>query len=153
VTFDLAVRCRPSALQAGPGLNEVFWGHRGSGTEFLVGLELSDGRRVSSSRAPFPRASGPDDIVFQTGSGSGGELTVDQSWWLSPRPPAGPLRVVVRCDPLGIAETSTVLDAGLIERAAADVVELWPWERPPEPTPPWEQPPDVPGDSWFSGPE
>ena len=43
-----------------------------------------------------------------------------------------------------------MLDAGLIAGAAADVVELWPWERPREPAPPGEQPPDVPDDSWFA---
>jgi hypothetical protein len=149
VAFDLVARMRPSARRPGQ-LNELFWGRRDSGSEFLIGLEFSDGRRVTSARTPFP-PSGDDGIVFHQGGGSGGEYFVEQSWWLSPLPPPGPLRIVLRCDPLGIGETSTVVDGGLIARAAADVVELWPWERPPEPEPPWERPPDVPEGSWFAG--
>jgi hypothetical protein len=151
VAFDLVVRMRPSAGRTAD-LNEIFWEHHGYGSQFLIGLEFADGRRVTSSRRPFPPP-GDDGIVFHSGAGSGGAFSVEQSWWLSPLPPAGPLRVVVRCDPLGIPDTSTVLDGGLIARAAADVVELWPWERPPEPTPPGERSPEVPDDSWFAGPE
>lgn len=44
-----------------------------------------------------------------------------------------------------------MLDGGLIRQAAGDVVELWPWEPPPERMPPHERMPDLPDDSWFSG--
>jgi hypothetical protein len=71
--------------------------------------------------------------------------------WLSPLPPAGPLRVVVRCDLLRLPETVTELDGTAIRAAAAEVVTLWPWVSPreaePQLTPP---PPDVPADSWFA---
>jgi hypothetical protein len=149
VSFDLAVRCRPGAVEGG-ALSDVFWGRSG-GSEFLVGLEFADGRRVTSAGIPFPGRWGPDDIVFHHGGGSGDELTVDQSWWLNPLPPAGPLHVVIRCDRLGIGETRTVLDGAAISRAAAGVVELWPWEPAPELGPPEDRPPDVPRDSWFAG--
>jgi hypothetical protein len=92
------------------------------------------------------------ESVFTQGSGSGNELSVDQEWWLSPLPPDGPIAVVVRCARLGLEETRTEFDGSLIRRAAADVVELWPW-TPPEPVraePP--PPPDVPAGSWFAGP-
>ena len=88
-----------------------------------------------------------------TGGGSGGEASVEQSWWLNPLPPEGPLRIVVRCPELGIDERSIVLDGAAIQAAARAVVVLWPWAPPPE-SGPFEPPapPDVPGDSWFAGP-
>ena len=76
---------------------------------------------------------------------------MEQGWWLSPLPPEGPLRVVVRCAELGIPETSAELDGTAIRRAAAGVVVLWPWERPPEPGADEPlPPPDLPPDSWFA---
>jgi hypothetical protein len=146
LTFELAVRVRPSAVGAvGRSLQELFWDHPPhSATRFLLGIELGDGRRVTNLRADA------DGVVFHQGGGGGGDTSVDQEWWLSPLPPEGPLRVVVRCDELGLAETVTELDGSAIRAAAADVLELWPWEPPsgfrtPQPPPP----PDVPPDSWF----
>ena len=91
-----------------------------------------------------------DGIAFSQGGGSGGDTSIDQSWWLSPLPPDGPLRIVVRCDEVGLPETVTELDGTAVRAAASDVVELWPWEPPSAfrtPTPP--APPDVPPGSWF----
>ena len=78
--------------------------------------------------------------------------SVEQSWWLSPLPSDGPLRVVVRCPELGIEESATELDASAMRRAADDVVTLWSWERPLDERPVEPPPPDVPPDSWFAGP-
>jgi hypothetical protein len=112
----------------------------------LLGVELADGRRGSNIHGRGQS----EDVVFHQGGGGGGELSVDQSWWLYPLPPDGPLRVVLSCAALGIGESSVELDGTAIRRAAADVVELWPWtapdhgERPPPP------PPDLPAGSWFA---
>jgi hypothetical protein len=151
LTFDLALRARASAALAWRPLSEVLWGRGADGPTLLLGLELGDGRRITSTRAPFPDPPSPDGVVFHHAGGSGGELAADQSWWLSPLPPDGPLRVVARCDALGIDDTSADVDGGLIRRAAEQVVVLWPWAEVPEPAPPPE--PAVPGDSWFAGPE
>lgn len=149
VSFTLVIRVRPSSpLGAGRALNDLVWEHRPGGGQFLLGVELSDGRRASSRRAP-----GRDgDLVFHAGGGSGGRTSVEQSWWLSPLPPDGPLRFVVRCPELGIEEVTAELDGSVIRRAADDVVTLWPWERPPEDR--YVEPPlpDVPPGSWFAGP-
>lgn len=150
VSFTLVVRLRPSSPQlTGRSLTELVW-ERGPGAGgLLMGLELSDGRRVSTLRLPGT----PDDVVFASGGGSGGEASVEQSWWLSPLPPEGPLRFVLRCAELGLEETSVVLDGTAIRRAAEDVVTLWPWAPPPEhrhAEPPRQ--PDLPADSWFAGP-
>ena len=147
LTFELAVRIRPSAAgdDRGRSLQELFWDHSPHrATRFLLGLEFGDGRRVTNLRADA------DGIVFHQGGGGGGDTAIDQSWWLSPLPPPGPLRIVVRCDPLGVPETVTELDGSAVRAAAADVVELWPWEPPSAfRTPPPPAPPDVPPGSWF----
>jgi len=151
LTFDLILRCRASAVSGGRGLDTILWRHGPEASPLLVGLEFPDGRRVTSAGRPFPGSAGPDDVVFHESSSSGGGLSCDQSWWLSPLPPGGPLRLVVRCEPLGIADTTTELDGAAIAAAAAGVTELWPWEPPPQMPPPGDRPPDVPGDSWFAG--
>ena len=150
VSFTLVIRLRPgSQLVAGRSLNGLVWEHGPGSGRLMMGLELSDGRRVSTLRLP----GGAEGVVFASGGGSGGEASVEQSWWLSPLPPEGPLRFVVRCAELGIEEASAVLDGTAIRRAAEDVVTLWPWAPPPEhrhAEPP--RPPDVPADSWFAWP-
>ena len=88
-------------------------------------------------------------MVFHPGGGSGGESSIDQSWWLSPLPPEGPLRLVVRCPELGVPETVVELDGTAIRRAGGSALVLWPWQPHadrPEPPPPADLPPD----SWFA---
>lgn len=149
VAFTLVVRVRPSSpLAAAHALDGLIWQHRPGGGQFLLGVELSDGRRASSR--PLPRRDG--GLVFHPGSGSSGEASVEQSWWLSPLPPDGSLRFVVRCPELGIEEAATELDASAIRRAADQVVTLWPWERPPEDRYVEPPTPEVPPESWFAGP-
>lgn len=121
----------------------IFWPHGPGSGAFLVGVEFADGRRAST----LPGA-GADGIVFRSGGGSGGEASLEQSWWLSPVPQPGPLRFVVRCAELGIEETAVELDGTAIAAAVADVETLWPWE-PPRDSAPEPPPPDLPTGSWF----
>lgn len=154
LSFDLALRAR-----SGPdarALNEILFDHGPlTAGGFMLGVELADGRRQSNVPGPDsgddPRPRSDTDIVLHPGGGGGGDRAVDQSWWLSPLPPEGPVTFVVRCGALGIEETATVVDATVIGRAAVDVVTLWPWTPPDygERRPP--RPPDVPGNSWFAG--
>ena len=148
VAFTLIVRARPSSeLTGARDLNELIWQHGPAAGRFLLGIELADGRRASGMRMGEPGTG----LVFHSGGGSGDRASVEQTWWLSPLPPDGPVLFVVRCDDLGIGETVTELDGSAIRRAADDVVTLWPWEPPPQhrgPEPP--RPPDVPADSWFA---
>lgn len=149
VSFTLVVRVRPSSpLGSGHALNELIWEQRPGAGRFLLGVELADGRRASSGSMRRRDS----DLVFHSGSGSGGQASVEQTWWLSPLPPEGPVRVVVRCAELGIEESVTELDGSAIRRAADDVVTLWPWEPPPEHRPVESPAPDVPPGSWFAGP-
>ena len=154
MTFTIGLRCRPEALGS-RDVSDVLWGHRGPGPDLLVGVELADGRRATNVPGQVRAFADPgtgDSLVFHQGSGSGGQLSAEQVWWLSPLPPAGPLRLVVRCDPLGIPETVTELDGAVLRAAAEQVVTLWPWVAPREVEPPQPPPgPDVPADSWFAG--
>ncbi|SDO08130.1 hypothetical protein [Geodermatophilus sp. DSM 45219] len=150
VSFDLAVRARAGAvLGAGRSLNELFWEHRpGAAQQFLFGVEFADGRRASN----LPGPGRADDVVFHSGGGGGGDTSIDQSWWLSPLPPEGPLRLVVRCPDLDLAESVVELDGSEIQRAAQHVVVLWPWEAPRDHGHEEALPsPDLPADSWFAG--
>jgi hypothetical protein len=144
---DLVVRVRPGAVPA-VDIHQMLWSDGDGSPRMLIGLELADGTRVDNLRRQAPL----DDVVFSPQGGSGNEHSVDQGWWLYPLPASGPMRFVVRCPELGIAETSTELDAAAVQRAVQDVVELWPW-TPPEPAEDERGlPPDVPEDSWFAGP-
>ena len=147
MSLTLAVRAR-----SGPGardLNNLVFEHRPSGAgRLLLGVEFADGRRASNLYGLEPQS----DVVFHSGGGGGGDRSVDQSWWLSPLPPEGPLTFVTRCAALGIRETRTVVDASVIRGAAADVITLWPWTPPDYGEHPPPPPPDLPEGSWFAGP-
>jgi hypothetical protein len=145
VSFHLTVRARASALRRlDHRLTELVWDHGPRGSRFLLGVEFSDGRRGSS----LPGGSS-EGVLLHSRGGGGGETSISQRWWLSPLPPEGPVRVVVRCPELGIEEAAVQLDGAAIRRAADDVVTLWPWEPElPRPEPP--PLPDLPDDSWFA---
>ena len=79
-----------------------------------------------------------------TASSGSGDSSIEQSWWPSPVPPPGPLRLVVRCTDIGIEETVVELDGTALSRAVDEVVTLWPWEPPRDRSP---EPPAAPGRS------
>jgi hypothetical protein len=148
LTFGLSLRVHPDAV-ARLGARTVWPHHRMWHDDLLVGVELVDGRRATAGG--FGPLGLPDqDVVLHQAGGGGGDTAYDQSYWLNPLPPEGPVRVVVRCGELGIEDISTELDGAAIRAAAEQVVELWPWAPPrhDEPEPP---PPDVPPGSWFAG--
>ncbi|NEK93929.1 hypothetical protein GCU67_07030 [Modestobacter muralis] len=156
VSFTLGLRCRPEALDRfeDRSIGGLLWRHGRRGEQLLFGVELADGRRASNASGegdPFGQLGGPEGLVLNSGGGGGGQLAADQTWWMSPLPPAGPLRLVVRCDLLGIPDTVTELDGAAIRAAADRVVTLWPWVSPADAEPAMPPPgPDVPPDSWFA---
>lgn len=146
VSFHLTVRVRAAALsRLDHTLTELVWDHGQRGGRFLMGVEFADGRRASN----LPGASS-EGVVFHSGGGGGGDTSIDQSWWLSPLPPEGPVRLVVRCPELGIGEAAVRLDGTALRRAADDVLTLWPWESPERDHHGPPPPPDLPHDSWFA---
>jgi len=146
VLLDLVVRARPDTLRM-TDLHSMMWRPGDGPPGLLLGLEFADGTRVDNNR----RQGSMDGVTFALQGGSGNEHSVDQGWWLHPLPPAGPIRLVVRCAALGIDETSVELDGDAVRRAAGEVVELWPWTPPrPNDEEPVQRWPEIPGDSWFA---
>jgi hypothetical protein len=123
----------------------------------LLGIEYPDGQRASTLRdmrmpGPGPHvAAGDQQLVLLQHGGGGGELSVDQTYWVSPLPADdGPVTFVLAWPNFGMPESRTVVDGAAI-RAAADRSQLlWP----PQPAEkPWEPPPPPrPSDGWFAEP-
>lgn len=160
--FNVAVRVRrlPAQLAHG-GLFMLISGHGRPGVEvpledrLLLGVEYANGDRASSLEGMRFPGEVPDDderrLILSHQSGGGGDLTVDQSYWVSPLPPDGPVTFVLSWPGFGMPESRTELDGALIIAAAARSVRLWPEQpgfEPPEPPPP-----PRPSTGWFSYPD
>jgi hypothetical protein len=157
--FTLAVRVRRLTPELADGrLMMLIGSHVRPGVDIpverrlLFGLEFADGRRASTvagRRPPRPGQTADDQrLVLVQHGGGGGQLAVDQTYWVSPLPPDGPLTVVLAWPGFGLPESRTVVDGSAI-RAAADRSQLlWPPSPPVEPaTPPS---PPRPSSGWFA---
>jgi hypothetical protein len=159
--FTLTVRVRQlrQRLVRG-GLFMLISSHTHPGIEvplpdrLLLGIEYPDGRRASTltdMRMPGPGTQ-PDSeqLVLVQQGGGGGDRSVDQSYWVAPLPPSGPVNVVLAWPGFGIPESRTVLDAAAIRAAAARSQLLWP----PQPAiePPQPPQPSRPDSGWFAEP-
>lgn len=142
VAFTLEARARVDGLD----LNDVFWHNAGAPDQLLLGIEYADGRWAVHGGG----SSGPD-IALHPQGGSGGDRSCSQGFWLYGVPPAGPLTLVLRCAGLGLEETRTQVDGGVLAAAVPAVVELWPW-TPPRPEESVAEPAarPLPADSWFA---
>lgn len=158
--FTLAVRLREAPPRvAHGGLHLLIGSHLGPEIpledRLLLGLEYPDGRRASTLHDP--RMPGPgaevdaEELVLAQESGSGDELSLDQTFWVAPLPPPGPVAVVLTWPGFGIAETRTVLDGAALRAAAMGSQVLWPRRSPVE-SPPEPPPPPRPSSGWFAGP-
>lgn len=128
--FRLAVRVRQARPHLVPGrLMMLVSSHVHPGVEIplqerlLLGIEYSDGQRASTLQdvrmsGPEHSVSGQPLILAQQG-GSGGERSVDQTFWVSPLPPDGPMIFVIAWPAFGMPESQIVVDSAPI-RAAAD---------------------------------
>ncbi len=116
----------------------------------LLGVEYADGRRASTLR-PMP---GPGEmadgerLAFAQQGGGGGRQGVDQTYWVSPLPPEGPMTFVIAWPGFGLPESRTVVDGGVI-RAAADRSQLL-WPPQPDMEPAELPPPPRPSSGWFA---
>lgn len=160
--FTLAVRLRRvrQDLDRGGLFSLLSWHPRpgieiASADRLLFGIEYASGARVSTLEAMGQAgpASLPDDdeLVLRPHGASGEELSVDQTYWVSPLPPEGPVTFVLAWPGFGMPESRTVIDAAAILAAAGHSQTLWP----PQPVeeslygPP--QPPPRPSTGWFAG--
>jgi hypothetical protein len=94
--------------------------------QLRFGVELADGRRATNVGGPgFGREPGPRDAVLVPRGGGGGGRSWDQSFWLWPLPPPGPLALVVEWPSEGVELTRVEVDAAPILEAAARSERLW----------------------------
>jgi len=157
--FTLAVRVRqPRPQFARGGLHMLISSHVPPGVEvrledrLLLGIEYSDGRRASTltdMRMHAPDAmTDTEQLVLVQQGGGGGTHSVDQSYWVAPLPPEGPVTVVLAWPGFGMPESRTTLDAAAILAAASHSQRLWP----PQPATESAEPPAAPPPSsgWFA---
>ncbi len=147
VRLGIDVRARHGSRDQHRELHSAVTGRHGAGPALLLGVAFADGRTATT----VGRRAGTDGAPTLTpGGSSGGNRSVDASFFLAPLPPAGPLTVVCAWPEWGVAETTTVLDGDEVQAAARRVQVLWPPEPEvhlaPEPPPL----PDLPPGSWFA---
>jgi hypothetical protein len=161
--FALAVRVRQARPElATGGLLTLIGSHHHFGLDaplenrLLLGVEYPDGRRTSTLHDP--RMDGPGtavgdaQLILVQCSGEGGELSVDQRFWVTPLPPDGPVTVVIVWPGFGIEETRSTLDGAAIRAAAGRSRTLWPARSPLFPPAPAPAPPPRPDSGWFAEP-
>jgi hypothetical protein len=133
VSVKLEIFTRQAARQ--PGDRPPFFFGRGPygrpapdglrfGVVFADGHRLTNFDRQTPYSYPIP-STPPDTPVMRPTSGGGGEFHYQQSLYIWPLPPDGPLTVVVEWPDQAIAETRTELDATAIRAAAAQAVLIW----------------------------
>ena len=141
--FTIEVRTRTRVLQ-GRDLHRAL--HDQGPAALLIGIELADGRRCVYRGRDSPDPTGP--LLIARGGG-GSYRSSDLGMYLSPLPPAGPTRLWCAWPWLGIGDQATLLPTDEILAAAANVIELWPWEPEEQQPEPVKATPDIPADSWF----
>jgi hypothetical protein len=155
MSIEIAIRLRHTDTSP-DGLDADLFGHRrrgASGAGMLLGIAYPDGRSASNvdqRRFPEPSTQVDQPTLVDRGGGGGGR-TYDMTYWLTPAPPPGDLTIIFAWPSRGIAESRTVIPAGVIDEAMTHIVELWPWS-PPEETelPAAEYAPDFPAGGWFA---
>lgn len=157
--FTLAVRVRqPRPQFARGGLHMLISPHVAQGVDvrledrLLLGIEYSDGRRASTltdMRMRGPGAmSDTEQLVLVRQGGGGGAHSVDQSYWVTPLPPEGPVTVVLAWPGFGMPESRTTVDSAAILAAASRSQRLWPPQSATEPPEP--PPAPRPSSGWFA---
>jgi hypothetical protein len=159
--FTLAVRLRRARPDVAPGgLFALIDPHVAPGIEIplpnrlLLGIEYANGHRASTLRdmrtmSWMTGAADPELMLVQEGGG-GNEENVDQSYWVSPLPPDGPVTLILAWPGFGMPESRTVVDGAAIRAAGGRSELLWPPQpigEPPEPPPP-----PRPSSGWFAEP-
>jgi len=159
--FTLSVRVRQVRLEFAPGgLFMLLSTYTQPGIEIplvdrlLLGIEYPDGRRASTLQGPGDQGigaeAGNEPLVLVPQGGGGGELSVDQTFWIAPLPPEGPVAVILTWPSFGMDESRTILDGAAIRAAASRSALLWPPQAAPEaPQPPI---PPRPETGWFAAP-
>lgn len=149
IAFTVEARGRggPGSDDRPVALVDGLLGNAPARDRLLLGVELADGRRCIST--PRGQEADPaDELLLLSSGGSGSNGVGSAEWFLSPLPPPGDLRIYCAWPSAGIAETTTVISADALLRAARGVQQLWPpsrvFDQQPNPTPV-----ALPADGWF----
>lgn len=128
IDLTVEVRARPGRSVAHPeGLLAEVGGHGDGWSPLLLGVEYSDGRSCGNAERS-PATVPADQPLLLSDSATADDRRASTSWFLSPLPPAGDLRIVCSWPSHGVPETTTTLSTEPILRAAARARELWPWQ-------------------------
>ena len=133
VEFTLSVlRRRPAEIDHFDHPFEIFLPGRKAGAELppellRFGVQFADGRKATTTGGPaMPTEGDPLGPLLWPGGGGGGGDRWDQSFWLWPLPPPGPVSFVVEWPSEGIELTRHELDAAPILEASRGSTWLWP---------------------------
>jgi hypothetical protein len=119
--FELTTRSRTAR-----SLHPMPWAMaHGRGSGALFGVEYANGAKATLPPQP---TSGSQGIAMLPRSGSGDETTHQQTLWVSPLPPDGPVTIAAAWPAQGLAEATVTVDGGQFRNAAEAAVELWPDE-------------------------
>ena len=124
-------------------LGSALHGHGRTQNRLLLGVEYADGRYGTNL------GTGSRGVHLWSSGGGGGQREASATWFLSPLPSTGEVRLYCAWPSVGIDETVATLDGDEILSAAERVRELWP--RMPESHEPREpRPVPVPEGGWFA---
>lgn len=132
--FDLAIRFRQgpqgTMKQRSAEMFGALSGRPDPDQQLVLRVEYADGRaatHVGSRLSPAdPADSAPEMPSLSPLALRGTGNSLDQSLWLSPLPPSGPLEVVCSWPAHDVPESRTVLDGAAIAEAGSRAVVLWP---------------------------
>jgi hypothetical protein len=136
-TFELAIRRRAAGEDDSVDLHRALhWLGRQAPPppEVLrVGVEFADGQRATNLDSWWdyfdpqdPGQAPPPGPVLLPYNGRGGERVWDQSYWVWPLPPEGPLSFAVQWPARGVPLTRADVEGVRIVQAAAQDERLWP---------------------------
>ena len=104
------------------------------GDRLRFGVVLAGGEKLLADALPyvggFDPTTEPEGHTLsrrqQGGGGGGGTYASADHLWIWPRPPAGPIELVVQWPALGIEETPVTIDASAVDELAARARPFWP---------------------------
>lgn len=131
VDLTVEVRARPGrpVNDQADFLGSAIFGHGSEGQPLRLEVEFADGRRTSDVHVTEPSSGDPrqQQPRLWSSGGGGDDRSASASWFLTPLPPPGDLRIACAWPSRGVPETITTLSAEPILSAAARARELWPW--------------------------
>jgi hypothetical protein len=150
INFELAIRRNGRGADArAERTAELIDGFGPATDRLLLGVEYADGRTATTFGGPEWGEAEPDEPTLVPSGGTGTELALDQTFWLTPLPERGSLTLVCAWPAFDVPETRTVLDGEQLAAALSRVEVLWD----PAPIVVHDAEPDdadLPEGSWFA---